>query len=107
MGYSRNLRSSLLLKQILALVVTGRVPLVSLLERLLVLLVCDPELEEDPPLHLQLLDARCQLVEAGLVIQLHLLVLQLLDESLGNILFWFVRVVVVGEDNAFGEALGL
>ena len=107
MGYSRNLRSSLLLKQILALVVTGRVPLVSLLERLLVLLVCDPELEEDLSLHFQLFDARFQFLEAGPVILLNLLVLQVLDESLRDINFRFGRIVVVGENSVFGVALVL
>ena len=78
-----------------------------LLVRLFGLLIGDPELEEDLPLHLELFDARCQFFEAGLVILLHLLILQLLDESLRDINLRFGRIVVVGENCVFGVALVL
>ena len=78
-----------------------------LLVRLFGLLIGDPELEEDLPLYLELFDARCQFFEAGLVILLHLLILQLLDESLRDINLRFGRIVVVGENCVFGVALVL
>lgn len=78
-----------------------------LLVHLLGLLAGDPELEEDLSLHFQLFDARFQFLEAGLVILLNLLVLQVLDESLRDINFRFGRIVVVGENSVFGVALVL
>ena len=78
-----------------------------LLVRLFGLFFGEPELEEDQSLNLEVFDARCQFFEAGLVILLHLLILQLLDESLRDINLRFGRIVVVGENSVFGVALVL